>query len=59
MNKGPKNYANMLTCEKTANVNEEKRKCQECLRGHSLSRGVFGNTMLPVIVVCKSFSLCQ
>ena len=40
-------------------INEEKRKCQECLRSHSLNWGLFGNTMLPEIIVCDDFSLCQ
>ena len=37
-------------------INEEKRKCQECLRSHSLNWGLFGNTMLPEIIVCRIIS---
>ena len=45
----------MQTClrARRQQINEEKRKCQVCLRGHSLNWGLLGNTMPPEIIILR------
>lgn len=57
LNKKVQNYANMPSVRSGLQINEAKRKCQECLHGHCLRSYLFENTMLQIksfVVIVRS-----